>query len=254
MVDATIGGGLLLSKIRYWFPLYLIGTVCSLVGTIFLYFSTIDTSVARICVFGGRLWTVRSIGVHRYRRQSPASSNRTGHGLSIWPFLSYLDRLSVLQLGTHHGKWHGQKDPKKAKKAKRPKRQVAVDSRIFVFRYAWKRFYRSFLKCIFGSFLKNIWSQTMNQWITIYRVSASAINNVESIVNVGSQPRRIHGAMGEWVKHWRWRHARYSKYSEVTLMNTGSLERHWHSGVNWEPTVRVFRCEWVHGAVVSTGA
>jgi hypothetical protein len=43
MVGATIGGGILLSKIRYWFPLYLIGIVSSLVGTIFLYFSTIES-------------------------------------------------------------------------------------------------------------------------------------------------------------------------------------------------------------------
>jgi MFS family permease len=52
-VVATTGSGILLSKIRYWFPFYLIGTIFGLLGSIFLFLSTVDTSVPKICVFGG---------------------------------------------------------------------------------------------------------------------------------------------------------------------------------------------------------
>ena len=52
MLVGTIGGGILLSKLRYWFPFYLVGTVIGFLGSIFLYFSQIDTSVVKICVFG----------------------------------------------------------------------------------------------------------------------------------------------------------------------------------------------------------
>ena len=69
----------------------------------------------------------------------------------------------------------------------------------------------------------------MKEWIAIYRVSASATNNVESNVNVGSQSHRefIHGAMGEDGDTPLWTAVTNylitgSKYSEFpTSMNIG---------------------------------
>jgi hypothetical protein len=53
VVVATTDGGILFAKIRYWFPFYFIGTILGLLGSIFLFLSTVDTSIPKICVFGG---------------------------------------------------------------------------------------------------------------------------------------------------------------------------------------------------------
>lgn len=53
LIVGSIGGGTLLSKIRYYFPFYFVGTVLSLVGSVFLYFSEVDTSIIKICGFSG---------------------------------------------------------------------------------------------------------------------------------------------------------------------------------------------------------
>jgi hypothetical protein len=52
LIIGNIGGGFLLTKLRYWFPFYLIGTVCCLVGSVLLHMSRVDTSIPKICVFG----------------------------------------------------------------------------------------------------------------------------------------------------------------------------------------------------------
>src|SRR5277367_3636684 len=87
------------------------------------------------------------------------------------------------------------------KRPKRPKRQVAADSRIFVYRYTWKRLQKDFLKCIFGAFLKNIWSQTMNHQLLssvyLHLLKITKLNDT----SVGSQLSAVQGIHGR-----RWRH------------------------------------------------
>jgi hypothetical protein len=52
LIMGNIGGGFLLTKLRYWFPFYLIGTVSCLVGSVLLHIARVDTSIPKICVFG----------------------------------------------------------------------------------------------------------------------------------------------------------------------------------------------------------
>ena len=53
LIVGSIGGGILLAKVRYYFPFYFVGTVLSLVGSVFLYFSEVDTAIVKICAFSG---------------------------------------------------------------------------------------------------------------------------------------------------------------------------------------------------------
>ena len=85
LIVGSIGGGILLSKIRYYFPIYLVGTVLSSIGSVFLYFSQVDTSIIKICAFSGMV----GFGTGLYSQMGftiiagKVPSHRIGHAVSF---------------------------------------------------------------------------------------------------------------------------------------------------------------------------
>lgn len=51
LVIGTVVGGFLFTKIRFYSPFYIFGSTLGLIGSILLYFSKVDTSVAKVCTY-----------------------------------------------------------------------------------------------------------------------------------------------------------------------------------------------------------
>ena len=49
LLTASIGGGILLTKVRYYFPFYLAGSTIGLTGSVLLYLSQVDTPLVQTC-------------------------------------------------------------------------------------------------------------------------------------------------------------------------------------------------------------
>ena len=85
LLTASIGGGILLTKIRYYFPFYLAGSLLGLTGSILLYFSQADTPLVQTCasaaLVGAGASLYAQVGFSVIPSKLPA--HRIGHAIGF---------------------------------------------------------------------------------------------------------------------------------------------------------------------------